>query len=118
MTTIERVSSWGTAFVLGLGAAACDLDGRALDVSDVGRPEAVVEAGPTPPSRGPDAEDTGTGTSPPEACEGCPTNAGCTALGANAPCTVNGRAGECSRAGSCREYCVVDVSRVDECLVQ
>jgi hypothetical protein len=86
--------------VMGLVAAACDLDGRALDV--VG-PAKVVEAGPTTPdSRSPDSMDTGTGTSPADACEGCNTTDECAALAANAPCTVNGRAGECSASG-CRD---------------
>ncbi len=105
----RNAGAWRRAAVLisVLGLCRCEVDSREVHIVDAGAGGVNGNGGTT-----------NGGAANGGATNGGAANGTCTPFVSNAACTVNGRPGQCSQEGECREYCVVDSSRADECLLQ
>ena len=106
-----------------LGSAlACDLDSRTVGVGTA-EPDAespARDSGGLPPPVVTDQDATpGEDATPPAVpCDSCTPSDACATGGPTTACTVDSLAGQCTTGGQCVEFCVLDLSNVDECLVE
>ncbi len=96
---------------------ACSVDSRTVGLSTT-EPDAEspgADSGePSPPPITAD-RDANPGPVP---CDACPPSDPCAEGGENTACTVDSLAGQCTTGGQCVEFCVLDLSNVDECLLE